>query len=254
MIDLVTLMADQVQGLLRPATLVFLRVAAVIALVPGFGEQSIPARIRLALALAFTAIVLPAVADLHQGTAILIPAAAEVTAGLLIGLSLRLMVLALQTGAAIAAQSASLSQIFTTAGAEPQPSLGILFTLAATALALQGGLHVKLAALFIVSHDILPPGRFVQAADVHDWGIDQISNAMSLAFSLALPFVLAALVWNIALGAVNRAMPQLMVAFIGAPALALGSLILTAILAPLMLAVWLGAFESSLAAFFGPGD
>ncbi|MBA4352625.1 MAG: flagellar biosynthesis protein FliR [Rhodobacter sp.] len=246
-------MVDQVQGLLRPATLVFLRVSAAMALLPGFGERSIPARIRLAMALAFTAVVLPAVADRHQGDTLLLPAAAEVTAGLLIGLSLRLMILALQTTAAIAAQSASLSQMFASAGAEPQPALGILFTLAATALALQAGLHVKLAALFILSHDLLPPGRFVQAADVRDWGIDQIAGGMALAFSLALPFVLAALLWNIALGAVNRAMPQLMVAFIGAPALSLGSLILSAILAPLMLAVWLGAFDAKLAAPFGSG-
>jgi flagellar biosynthetic protein FliR len=252
-IDLITLMVEQVQGMLRPATLVFLRVSAAMALLPGFGERSIPARIRLALALAFTAVVLPAVADQHQGTTLLLPAAAEVTAGLLIGLSLRLMILALQTAAAIAAQSASLSQMFASAGAEPQPALGILFTLAATALALQAGLHVKLAALFILSHDLLPPGRFVQAADVRDWGIDQIASGMALAFSLALPFVLAALLWNIALGAVNRAMPQLMVAFIGAPALSLGSLILSAILAPLILAVWLGAFDAKLAAPFGSG-
>lgn len=253
MIDLVTVMVEQVQGLMRPATLLFLRVAAAMALLPGFGEQSIPARIRLVLALAFTAVVLPAIADRHQGTELLLPAAAEVTAGLLIGLSLRLMILALQTAAAIAAQSTSLSQMFASAGAEPQPALGILFTLAATALALQAGLHVKLAALLILSHDFLPPGRFVQAADVRDWGVQKIADAMALAFSLALPFVLAALLWNIALGAVNRAMPQLMVAFIGAPALALGSLILSAILAPLILAIWLGAFDERLTAPFGPG-
>ena len=41
--------------------LVFLRVAATVAMLPAFGEQSVPARIKLVLALAFTVIVAPAI-------------------------------------------------------------------------------------------------------------------------------------------------------------------------------------------------
>ena len=78
MIDLLTVMAEQVNGALRPATMTFLRVGAAIALVPGFGEQSIPARIRLALALAFTVLIAPVVADHHAGGPVILPALAEV--------------------------------------------------------------------------------------------------------------------------------------------------------------------------------
>ena len=42
---------------------VFLRVAAAMALLPAFGSQSVPLRVRLALACAFAAVVAPAVAD-----------------------------------------------------------------------------------------------------------------------------------------------------------------------------------------------
>lgn len=250
MIDLAALLLEQAQGMLRPATLVFLRVGAAMAVLPGFGEQAIPVRIRLGLALAFTVVVLPFVADGLDGTVLLLPAGAEVSVGLLIGLYLRLHVLALQTAATIAAQSASLSQMFASAGAEPQPALGFLFTMAATALALQAGLHVKLAALFIFSYDLFPAGRFPIPSDVSNWGVTQIARATSLAFALALPYVLAALLWNISLGAINRAMPQLMVAFIGAPALSLGGLVLTAIIAPTILAAWLATFDAQLAAPF----
>ena len=253
MIDLAQQLVGSVQQLLQPATLVFLRVGAAMAVLPGFGEQAIPARIRLALALAFTAVVLPAVAHRHDAPGLLLPAAAEVSAGLLIGLSLRVMVLALSMAAAIAAQAASLSQLFASAGAEPQPALGTLLTLAALALAMQAGLHVKLAALFILSHDLLPAGRFPAAADVLAFGSGHVASAMALAFSLALPFTLAAILWNVALGAVNRALPQLMVAFIGAPALALGGLILTALCVPIMLAIWLAAFDARLVAPFSGG-
>lgn len=247
MIDLATLAVTLVQENLRSATLTFLRVAAAMAVLPAFGEQTIPLRLRLALAMAFSALILPAVSERHAGTALLIPAAAETAAGLLVGLSLRLMVMGLQMAATIAAQSTSLSQLFAGVAVEPLPALGTLFTWAALALAVQAGLHVKLTALFILSYDLLPAGRFPAAADVARWGSVHILHVTSLAFSLALPFVLAGLLWNVALGAVNRAMPQLMMAFIGAPALALGSLALTALSTPFILEIWLKNFDATLA-------
>lgn len=237
---------------LRPLALAFLRIAAAMALLPAFGEQTIPVRIRLGLALAFTALVYPAVGDRYLDDGLLLPAAAETVAGLLIGLSLRLMVMGLQMAATIAAQSTSLSQLFAGMAVEPLPALGTLFTWAALALAVQAGLHVKLAALFIASHDILPSGRFPAGADIARWGTAQVSQVTGLAFSLALPFVLAGLLWNVALGAVNRAMPQLMMAFIGAPALALGSLTLTALATPAILFLWLRGFDTLLAQPFAP--
>ncbi len=249
--DVATL-AGLSESLLRPLVMTFLRVGAVMALLPAFGEQSVPARVRLALALAFTAITAPAVLPLHVGGAILLPAAAEVLAGLVLGMSLRLMVLALQTAGAIVAQSASLSQLFASAGAEPQPAPGVLFTLAGLALAVQAGLHVRAAELLILSYDLLPAGRIPAAGDVANWGTAAGTKALALALSLSAPFVIASVLWNVALGVVNRAMPQLMVSFIGAPALSLGMLVLLALVAPLSLGVWLEALNAILHDPFAP--
>lgn len=52
------------QSVALSALLVFLRVGAAMALLPAFGEQSIPQRLRLVLALAFSAVVLPAAAPM----------------------------------------------------------------------------------------------------------------------------------------------------------------------------------------------
>lgn len=248
MIDLVTLAAEEVSGAMRPAVLTFLRVGAAIAVLPAFGEQSVPPRIRLALALAFTAVVAPSVAERHPPDGLVLAGLAEVAAGLLAGLSLRFLVFALQTAAAIAAQSVSLSQLFAPAGAEPQPALGHLLVLAGLTLALQAGLHVQLARFLILSYEVLPAGSLPSGQTVARWGVEEAGHAISLAFSLAAPFVIAAMLWNIALGVVNRAMPQLMVAFIGAPLLAWGGLVIAALAAPLMLSVWLDALGSALTA------
>ena len=95
------------QGSLWAAFVVILRVGATLSLLPAFGEQSVPARVRLGLAVAFTLVVLPAVAPLLPPVPPLpqaLPLAlSEVAAGLAFGIFLRLFVLALQTAGTIAA-------------------------------------------------------------------------------------------------------------------------------------------------------
>ncbi|MEY4984810.1 MAG: hypothetical protein RIR62_3076 [Pseudomonadota bacterium] len=241
-------LARMAEAWVFPAALVFLRVGAVMALLPALGEASVPARVRLVLALAFTAAVFPAVAPDLPARPTLTDALAEVVAGLMLGMALRLMVMALQMAGTIAAQSASLAQMFATAGADPQPAIGTLFTVAALALAVQMGLHVQAALLIVESYRLLPAGTLPDGAVAADLGIAQVARAFGLAFSLSAPFVVAGMVWNLGLGVMNRAMPHLMVSFIAAPALSLGVLALLALAAPYLLSVWQGAMRAALAA------
>ena len=233
---------------------VFLRVGAAMALVPAFGEQVVPMRVRLVVALAFTLIVAPAVAPQALATAQagwMRALGTEVVAGLALGMALRLFVLALQTAGTMAAQATSLAQFFGGAGVDPQPAISQLLVVAGLALAVMAGLHVRLAELLVLSYALMPAGSFPPGWALAEWGVAQVSRAFALAFALAAPFVIAALVYNMALGAINRAMPQLMVAFVGAPALTLGGLILLLLAVPGGLAVWLAALNAFLADPFG---
>lgn len=236
------------QNWLWAGFLVFLRVGAAMALLPAFGEQSVPQRIRLALGICYTMVVLPAVIErvAPLDGLLVLPLATEVIAGLSIGIGLRLFVFALQIAGTLAAQSTSLSQLFGGQGGEPQPAMSHVFVMAGLALAVMSGLHIRIAELFIFSYDVLPPGVFPSGEELAHWGLEQVSTAFSLAFSLAAPFIAASLIYNIALGVINRAMPQLMVVFVGAPALTLGGLILLAVSTPLLLGVWLNAFQTYL--------
>ncbi len=235
---------------------VFLRVGAAMAVLPAVGERSIPQRIRLVLTLCFTIVVTPAVFTTvsplaEAGAVIGIFLATEVLAGLAIGLSLRLFILALQTAGAMAAQATSLSQIFGGAAVDPQPAIGHLMVVSGLALAVTAGFHIKAAEFLILSYDMLPPGRFPQAGALADWGVLRIARSFGLAFTLAAPFVIASLIYNIALGVINRAMPQLMVAFVGAPAITAGGLILMLVAMPILLSVWLAAMSGFTADPFG---
>lgn len=226
---------------------VFLRVSALVSLLPAFGEQSVPARVKLGIAIAFAMIVAPAVAEygvpMRLDTVIWL-SLTEVLAGLLLGIGIRLFILALQTAGSVAAQSTSLAQILGGAVAEPVPAMGHILVMGGIALAVMTGLHVRVTELLILSYDMLPMGDLPNGSDVAEWGVDQIRRAFSLAFTLAAPFVILSVLYNVAIGVINKAMPQLMVAFVGAPVITAGGLMLLCLSAPLLLETWLGALNS----------
>ncbi|WP_296473562.1 flagellar biosynthetic protein FliR [Roseinatronobacter sp.] len=231
---------------------VFIRVGAMMALVPAFGEQVIPARIRLGLTLAFTAITAPALAPIMPAATaapgpLFTLIAAEALAGLALGIGLRLFSMALQTAGSIAAQATSLSQFFGGSGVDPQPAMSQILVMAGLALAVTLGLHTALAELIILSYSFLPPARFPDASSLAEWGVAHIARAFTLAFTLAMPFVILSLLYYVALGAINKAMPQLMVAFVGAPAITWAGLAVLMLTAPLMLPIWHEAFSAFLA-------
>lgn len=247
LITLLTEISGMGQDFIWSAALVFFRVGAAMALLPAFGEQVVPQRVRLVLTVAFTAVVLPSVAETMPKAGFILPIAVEVAAGLMLGIGLRLFILALQIAGAIIAQATSLAQLFGGTGPEPQPAISNLLVMAGLALAVMAGLHVRIAEGLILSYNLIPPGQLPSGADLAQWGLSQISRAFSLGFSLAAPFTIAALLYNVAMGAINRAMPTLMVSFVGAPALTGGGLLLLALLTPVILLVWRHAFDGFLA-------
>ncbi|MCV3269875.1 flagellar biosynthetic protein FliR [Roseobacter sinensis] len=233
---------------------VFVRVAAITSMLPAFGEQSVPARIKLVLALAFTLIVAPAIPttpipDLFGTTAFII--VTEILSGLALGIGIRLFILALQTAGSIAAHATSLSQVLGGAGVDPMPAMGYVLIVGGLALAVMTGLHVKAAELIILSYDVMPMGRLTEGSVLSDWGVAQVARAFTLAFTLAAPFVILSVLYNVALGAINKAMPQLMVAFVGAPVITAGGLFLLLMSSPLILSVWIRAMDSFLGNPFG---
>ena len=234
---------------------ILIRVGAIVSLLPAFGEQSVPTRVKLVVVMAFvfvTSPLIPAIdrpADNDQTIWLILT---ETLIGLALGLGMRLFVMALQTAGSIAAQSTSLSQLLGGSAVDPLPAMGYILIVAGLALAVMSGLHIKAIALIVLSYDLLPMGRFPDGQDLSQWGLSQVSRAFALAFTLAAPFVLLSVIYNLALGAINKAMPQLMVAFVGAPLITAGGLLLLLLASPLLLTVWLNAFDGFLANPFGP--
>lgn len=243
---------DQASAQILVAAGVFTRIGAALFLVPGFGERAVPIRLRLAAALALTALLTPLVAPVAKAPST--PAAlagliaAEAAAGLIIGLAFRFLVFALQVAGTIAAQNISLSQMFGAGVApEPEPTIATLLAMGGIVLAMLGGLHVHLVAALAGLYRVLPFGAMPVAGDGAEWSLARGSEAFGLGLSLALPFIAIAFAYNLSLGALSRAMPQLLVALVGAPLLiGLGLLVLFIVL-PEIFARWATVMEARLA-------
>lgn len=244
-------------GAIFSAVAVFARVGAILFMLPGIGERFTPMPVRLAAAIAFSLIAWPMILPQAQvldgtvnsfGLALL----AEVAVGLLIGFSVRMLIYALQTAGQLAAQNLSITQIFGAGVApDPEPTIGTMLTMGGIALAVTLGLHVQAAALIVDSYELLPLGRFPVGADAAAWSSERVADAFNLAVSLTLPFLVVGFLYNLALGFINRAMPQLPVAFVGMPALVwVGIVVLGAICIPLLL-FWHERLQEALAAPLG---
>ena len=235
------------------------RIGAAMAFLPAFGERAVPMRIKLILTFALTGLVSPATLSspfvpLDGPGDWVLRGGAEVASGIFLGFSFRLMVFALQVAGSIAAQSTSLAQVFGGGVTpDPQPALGNIFVMSGLALAALSGFHVHLTEAFLLSFALLPIGEFPSPEVLSAWAISDVSRMFVVGFSLSAPFVAAAMLYNLALGVINRAMPQLMVAFVGAPALTAGGLALAALSVPFLLAHWWELFEISIFAPLGSG-
>lgn len=249
---------DITQDILWLHFVVFLRISPMIALFPGFGESSVPVRIKLGLAIAFTVVVTPAVMpdtmnNAHMALPLTTLVLTESGVGLLLGIGVRLLMLALHTAGSIAAQSTSLSQFLGGASITPIPAMGQILVTGAMALAMILDLHVRLAEMAVLSYRVFPLAQGLAAADVAQWGIARVAHAFGFAFTLAAPFVIASMLYNLTLGIINRAMPQLMVVFVGAPAITAAGLGLLMLLAPTMLTLWVETLQAFLSNPLGDG-
>lgn len=236
---------------------VLMRLSALMFFLPGMGERSVSPRIRLAAALALTLVLTPLVLAAgptppETPSALALMLCAEAVCGMLIGFSIRIAVYLVQIAGTIAAQHLSLSQIFGgTLDDQPEPPVTTLLVVAAIAFAVSAGVHFKAVAALAASYEVMPLGTFPGAAEAGRWAVDRAGFAFAAAFGLALPFVVLGFMYYLAIGAANRAMPQLMVAFVGAPAITLGGLALLAATAPLLLVAWGGMVDRILATLLG---
>jgi len=234
--------------------LTFARVGAMVMLLPGVGELSVPSRVRLAIALVLTAILLPAhqkayAVDLKTFGPVLVLLFQELTVGVVLGLTGRLAVSALQITGAVVAQQLGLG--FVTAVDPTQNQQGVLvgnfLTLMGVALIFATDLHHLVIAGMNESYTIFQPGELPLMGDAAQHVTKVIATSFRIGIQLSAPFLVFGLLFNIGLGVLSRLMPQMQVFFIGLPLSILLGLLLLLLVIGAMMGTFVGYLEGVLA-------
>ncbi|MGQ9370164.1 flagellar biosynthetic protein FliR [Azospirillum sp. ST 5-10] len=235
------------------AFLVFVRVAAAVGAMPGFGENAVPVPVRLAVALLVTLVLLPAVPGL-PGTVPDDPAVlvglfvGEILVGAFLGLGAKLFLAALQATGGLAAQVIGLSNPFTVdaGGFEGGSVLSGVLLIGGLALLFASDVHYLMIGALLRSYATWPVGVFPELGALARRFAELVAATFRLGVGLAAPFLLFGLVLNITLGLVNRVMPAMPVYFVGTPVLLLVGLGLFMVTSGAMLSGFVDALATWL--------
>ena len=206
------------------AGLVFARVGALVMLLPGVGEASVPARIRLAFAFVLALVMyplvragLPPVPDTVAGLAGQI--GLEIAIGLGLGALIRMFLGSLAVAGEIVSLQTTLSFAQTTNPLQAQPTASVSAFLAILGLTLVfvTDLHQLFIAAIAHSYALFPAGRAPSLGDFGELAIRTFAETFLLGLQLSAPVLVFGLVFNVALGLVARIMPQFQVFFAATP-------------------------------------
>jgi flagellar biosynthetic protein FliR len=222
--------------------LVFARVGAMVMLMPALGEENIPMRVKLSIALMLTLVLLPLHRsayhiDMTSLSGLLVLMLHEIVIGIILGATARVTLSALQVAGSVIAQQMGLG--FVTSVDPTQGQQGVLVgnfltMLGITMLFATDSHHLVIAALSD-SYKIFSPGETMLTGDIASLATQAFAAAFKIGLQLSAPFLVFGLVFNIGLGVLARLMPQMQVYFVGAPlSILAGFLILAIVLAAMM--------------------
>jgi len=204
--------------------LMFMRIGTMVMLLPGLGELSVPARVRLVVALILTAVLFPLhrdafQIDLRSFGPVLVMAGEEFLIGAVLGLTVRLTVSALQVTGSIVAQQLGLG--FVTAVDPTQGQQGVLvgnfLTVLGITLVFVSNLHYLVIAALHDSYALFRPGEVPFVGDAAALVTHTIAGAFRIGVQLSAPFLVFGLLFNLGLGVLARLMPQMQVYFVAVP-------------------------------------
>jgi flagellar biosynthetic protein FliR len=221
---------------------VFLRIGPALSMAPGYGETFVSPRVKLVVALLFSAAAAPVLEPyLPQGRlagrALVVFVLLEITIGFFIGLVSRGIIFLLQKAGAVISQSISLAQMLGNT-AEPLPVMSHVLTTAGLAILFSTSLANQMLFGFVLSYTVSIPSL----DEITGYSAEKITELMNYLFNhgvvLASGVASALFVYYLVIGFINKAMPQFMVSFIGIPFVALYSIYFMQQHSELLLRVW----------------
>ena len=235
----IALTTGQLEAWVAQGFFPFVRVGACLMVAPMFGARFVPARTRIVLAAAITALVVPlmpapTIAPFSPQAIVVV--FQQLLIGVALGFALQIVFDSLGLAGQVLANSMGLSFAFNVdpLRGSSTAALGQLYIILATLTFLALGGHLALLEVLIAGFTTLPVGMEGLGREglwkVVLWGGQLFAGAISV----ALPGVTALLIVNLAFGVVSRAAPTLNLFAVGFPiSLVIGLLVVLAGIGPL---------------------
>ncbi len=223
--------------------MIFARLGTMFMVLPGFGANGIPVRVRLILALAVSALMMPVVQEIFAS----IPGSPlglavvfiwEMVIGLIIGMSARIIFTALQVaGTLIAFQTAlAFAQNFDPSQDSQGAVTGAFLSLTGVTLIFAADLHHLMLASMAQSYDLFAPGAEYPIAQITDHIVATVSQSFVLGVQLAVPFMVSGLIVYVAAGVIAKLIPQIQIFFVIMPAnITVGFIVLMLVISSMMM-------------------
>lgn len=235
-------MASVVLQELWPYILVMSRLTGAIITLPGFSEPYVSGRIRLFLSLGLTIAITPLVSESLVNATIgsyhaILLIASEFLIGAFLGLIAKCIVSSLDVAGSVIGFQISLANafVFNPSQAQQTNIVGALLTTSAILLIFAMDLHYLMINGIIDSYSIITVGGLMPFEQMAETMTSVVGKSFLLGAKLSAPFIILGTTIIMALGLLNRLMPQVQIYFISQPfILGVGFLVLALVFGPIM--------------------
>lgn len=222
---------------LQTIILIFIRITAFIVVSPGFSIKGLPSVAKIALSMGITLAAYSAVPVMKQEAATLFFAllvVKEVLVGIAIGFITKLFFSAVEIAGNLVDFQVGFSM-----GAVYDPSMGInvsyygkIYYWLSMCVFYMTNLHHIVIKSLVQSFQYMP----ISSTNIGSFGVEGMMKLLGiifeLAFNLAAPMIIVALLTEVILGLISRSVPQINVLILGMPLKIVASFVIMLILLP----------------------
>jgi len=235
---MITFTLAQLYGWIAAFWWPFVRILALLACAPVFGEAGVPVRVKTALAAVLTIAIAPALPPMPDAAPVsfagLAITAQQIIIGIAMGLAMKMVFAIVQTAGEFVGLSVGLSfaTFFDPSAGANTAVLARIMNAIALLLFLALDVHLLVLAALVQSFEALPVASAVLASN--GWGVllEWGARITELGLLLALPLVTVLLIVNLALAILNRTATQLSVFSVGFPISLTVGVVLLAVMLP----------------------
>lgn len=256
---MVTLHLDKfLSGHVFGFVMLFSRLGSAIMLMPGLGEIYVPQRSRLMFAFAFSFLMLePMLGRLppppDDVAGLVHSLSYEIVIGLFFGTMLRIVMGVLETAGMVISIQSGLSNatVLNPALATQSPLPSAFLAVIGVTMIFVTGLDQLLFHSLMALYDLFPCNGEIMPGDMSQVIIQTVNKGFVVGVELAMPFFIMGLLMYIALGIMQKLMPQVQLFLVILPVQVWGGLTLMAVTTAGIITIWLRYFDAAVGTFGG---